>query len=220
MSNLFQKLGEAISANINSAIDKNENPAMMADYYLSKAEQELDETRKQTAEVMADKKALEREIESTDNSINKMDKYADRAMSEGNPEDARIFLQKKATLVEKLSTLNGYYEVAKENEEKMIALAENQTRDFEKLCNERSQIRANVARANTQQKLNDYSSDSNGKSKSKFRKVQEKSVRMVDIANAEAVISANPVEVAKSKYDNGKMNVEAELNALAAKYAK
>lgn len=220
MSNLFQKLGDAISANINSAIDKNENPSVMADFYLSKAEEELDETRKQTAEVMADKKAIEREIKSTNNSIKEMDKYADAAMSQGNKDDARIFLEKKASFVEKLSRLTGCYEIAKTNEEKMISLCDKQTKDYEKLYSERSEIKANVAIANTQSKLNNYSSDSHSKNKSKFRKVQEKSVRMVDIANAESTIITNPLDEAKSRYDNGKMNIQAELDALEAKYAK
>lgn len=220
MSNLFQKLGDAISANINSAIDKNENPSVMADFYLSKAEEELDETRKQTAEVMADKKAIEREIESTNNSIKEMDKYADAAMSQGNKDDARIFLEKKASFVEKLSRLTGCYEIAKTNEEKMISLCDKQTKDYEKLYSERSEIKANVAIANTQSKLNNYSSDSHSKNKSKFRKVQEKSVRMVDIANAESTIITNPLDEAKSRYDNGKMNIQAELDSLEAKYAK
>lgn len=211
---LFKKLGEAISANIHNAIDENTNPAVMAQYYVDKAEEELNETRKQTAEVMADRKAVEREISETKNNIDEMQKYAEKAMSEGNRDDARVFLEKKNDLVEKLTRLESNLNVALENEKKMISLCEKQTKDYDNLVEESNSVRANVSIANTQRKLNSY--DTSSHSKASFRKMKDKSTRMVDVAMAEAEVTSS-VDNIKSKYDVKKVDIEKELDALAGK---
>ena len=218
---LFQKLGEAISANVNNAIDKASNPSVMAEYYIAKAEKELDETRKEVASIMADKLALERNLKEAEEGVRKMQLCAEEAVKAGNKEDARAALEKKAQFTERVERLKSSIEIATNNEKKMSELYDSQSKELERIKEEASTIKANMAIANTQRKLNDYSSETNGKAKSQFKKAQEKAARMVDEANCEATIAERDMsaEALADKYVP-KTSVDEELAALEEKFTK
>jgi phage shock protein A len=216
---LFSKLGEAISANLNSAIENNTNPSVMADYYEGKASDELDKTRKEVAEVMADRKAAEREVEAIKKNIADMDKYAEKAMQAGNRDDAREFLVKKNELEQKLSIKETELGTAQSNEKDIRGLYEQQKTDYEEIVSAKSGVKANVAKANIQGRINEYGSSSTSKTKAMFKKMQDKSVRMVDVADAEAEINnaEKTTENLVRKYDAKNVDIDAQLEALATR---
>lgn len=219
---LFKKLGEAISANISSAIDKTENPSVMTDYYIRKAEEELDKTRMNTAEVMADRKDMERRVAATKNSIEEMQKYAEEAMKQGEREDARKFLEKRENFVATLSTLEPRLEALKERESTLLALCDKQAESVEEMRADGANIKADVSIASTTKMVNDVDVNSTGKARAKFKKMQDKATRMVDVANSESQIidASKSIESLKNKYNVGKTNIDAELDAMAVKFAK
>lgn len=218
---LFEKLKEAISANLDNAIDKRTNPSIMADYYVKKAEEELDETRKNTASVMADRLATERALADAESKVASMTECAERAMQAGNKEDARAALEKKAQFVDRVERLKQKLEIDTQKEKQMSDLYEAQLRELEQIREDASTIKANVAIADAQNKINDYSVGSTETARSKFKKAKDKSTRLVDEATCVASISQKNVSADSliNKYGKKSSSIDDELAALEKKYA-
>jgi phage shock protein A len=148
-----------------------------------------------------------------------MDKYAEKAMQAGNRDDAREFLVKKNELEQKLSIKETELGTAQSNEKDIRGLYEQQKTDYEEIVSAKSGVKANVAKANIQGRINEYGSSSTSKTKAMFKKMQDKSVRMVDVADAEAEINnaEKTTENLVRKYDAKNVDIDAQLEALATR---
>lgn len=220
MSGIFQKLGDAISANINKEIETNTRPDVLAKYYADKAQEELNTARNRAAEVMADRKALEREVEQNKKDIAQMTAYAEKAMQAGNKEDARRCLEVKAQLSKKLAANEAALEAAKASEASTLAAYDEQAAEVKAMDSDMYEIRANVATATSKTASGNYTSGMSNRATTMFRKMKERSRRMVDEADSNAEIAARdmPVIEMKAKYDENVDVVSVELAALEQKY--
>lgn len=218
---LFQKLGEVISANINNAIEKSENPSVMSDYYIKKAEDELEKTRMNTAEVMADRKDMERTVESTKKSIEEMTKYAEAALKANNREDARKFLESRANFESNLAKIEPKLEALRERENTLLALCDKLSTSLDEMRADGANIKADVSISGATKLANGVDVNSTGKARARFKKMQDKATRMVDVANSETQIieASNSVNNLKNKYNPDRASIDEELDKMAAKLA-
>ena len=218
---LFQKLGEVISANINNAIEKSENPSVMSDYYIKKAEDELEKTRMNTAEVMADRKDMERTVESTKKSIDEMTKYAEAALKANNREDARKFLESRANFESNLAKIEPKLEALRERENTLLALCDKLSTSLDEMRADGANIKADVSISGATKLANGVDVNSTGKARARFKKMQDKAIRMVDVANSETQIieASNSVNNLKNKYNPNRASIDEELDKMAAKLA-
>ena len=177
------------------------------------------EVKAETAAVMAEEIRSKRELAECTQEVNKLLTYAKRAVEAGNDDDARLFLSKKATLVEKQQTLEQKVQMASENARKMRQMHDKLVSEINDLNTRRETIKAKVAAANMQSRLNEIGS-SVGAAKTNlgaFARMEEKANRMLDEANAMADLNASPVDEVESlmsKYDAPSSAVEDELAAL------
>ena len=102
--------------------------------------------------------------------------YAKKAVDAGNDDDARVFLTKKASLTEKLNILNTKYEATHNNSVKMKEMYNKLTNEIEELNERKGTIKAKVATAKMQERINKMgSSISNSKSSlDSFSRMEEK----------------------------------------------
>ena len=216
---LFQKLGEVISANINNAIEKSENPSVMSDYYIKKAEDELEKTRMNTAEVMADRKDMERTVESTKKSIDEMTKYAEAALKANNREDARKFLESRANFESNLAKIEPKLEALRERENTLLALCDKLSTSLDEMRADGANIKADVSISGATKLANGVDVNSTGKARARFKKMQDKATRMVDVANSETQIieASNSVNNLKNKYNPDRASIDEELDKMAVK---
>ena len=143
-----------MASNINALLDKAEDPEKMIDQYMRNLESDLGKVKAETAAVMAEETRAKRELDECTESINKMQAYAEKALLAGNEADARAFLEKKSELSKKLSSLQQTYDIAKENSTKMRAMHDKIVKDIGELNSRRDQLKAKMAVAETQEKLN------------------------------------------------------------------
>lgn len=213
---MFKKLGEAISANVNHAIDKNIDPSVMTRYYAAKAQEDLEKTRLAVAEVVAEKMAAERKVEETKLQIKQLAEYAELAVQANNLDDAKRFLNEKAKLTVALS---GYEKAAASTKDKeMREIYEKQKEQYDKMISEIPSITADVSIARAQDRVNSYNSVT-GKIASLFRNMKDKAANMLDVANAEAkMIESESIDSLKDKYTS-RPDVDAELAELVAKHS-
>lgn len=222
MANILKRFGDIMAANINALLEKAEDPEKMIDKYLRDIEEDLGNVKAETAAVMAAETKAKRELAECEEEIAKMQKYAEKAVLAGNDNDARQFLEKKAQLTDKLAGLKQAYELAAANAAKMKELHDKLVKDMEGLEAKRDAIKAKVAVAKTQEKLNKIGSSAAGagEAMAAFERMEAKADKMLDEANAMAELNAqsSSVEDLMEKYDNDSAAaVDDELAALKAK---
>ena len=226
MAGIIKRFSDIMSANLNALLDKAEDPEKMIDQYLRNLESDLGKVKAETASVMAEETKCKRELDECNADIEKMQRYAEKAIVAGNDNDARQFLEKKQQLVSKQTALQQAYDLAHGNAVKMKEMHDKLVSDKGELQSRRDAIRAKVAVAKTQERLNKVGSSVAGVSNnlSAFDRMEEKANRMLDEANAMSELNTTKDDVADlaAKYDEDSSNtgVDDELAALKAKLGK
>lgn len=218
MSGILSRFKDIMSSNINALLDKVEDPMKMIDQYLRNLESDLGKVKAETAAVMAEETKSKRELDECIDSINKMQTYAEKALLSGNEADARTFLSKKGELNNKLISLQQTYDIAKENSTKMREMHDKLIKDISQLNTRRDELKAKMAVANTQEKLNKIGSSVNGAigNMSKFDEMEAKINKKLDTANAMAELNNSQkeenIEDLIAKYDNETKNTSSEID--------
>ena len=128
---ILERFGDIIKANINDLLDKCEDPAKMIDQYLRDLTESLAEVKKETAGVMAEETRAKRMLDENAAEIEKYDGLARKALTAGNEGDAKVFLSKKQSLVEKSASLQATYDAAHANAQKMRQMHDKLVSDIE-----------------------------------------------------------------------------------------
>ena len=218
MAGILSRFKDIMSSNINALLDKVEDPMKMIDQYLRNLESDLGKVKAETAAVMAEETKSKRELDECIDSINKMQTYAEKALLSGNEADARTFLSKKGELNNKLISLQQTYDMAKENSTKMREMHDKLIKDISQLNTRRDELKAKMADANTQEKLNKVGSSVNGAigNMSKFDEMEAKINKKLDTANAMAELNNSQkeenIEDLIAKYDNETKNTSSEID--------
>lgn len=214
---ILQRFGDIIKANVNAMLDKMEDPGKMIDQYLRDLMEDLAEVKKETAGVMSEEARTKRLADENQAQVDKYADYAKKALQAGKEDDARVFIGKKQQLEAAGAGLVTAYATAHENAVKMRQMHDKLTSDIETLNARRETIKAKVAVAKTQEKLNEVSS-SVGKSAGAmdaFSRIEDKANRMLDEATAMSELNAEPIDEAKAleeKYaKQGGASVDEEL---------
>lgn len=132
---IFSRLSDIINSNINSMLDKAEDPEKMIRMVIQEMEETLVEVRSTTAKIIADKKELARRNEKLDKQAQDWGQKAELALSKQREDLA------KAALLEKAS-VNEVIELVKEDMHKLDDSLDKLTREIEQL-----QAKLNDARA-------------------------------------------------------------------------
>ena len=224
---IIQRFKDIMSSNINALLDKAEDPVKMIDQYMRNLESDLGKVKAETASVMAEEARAKRELDECTEEIDKMQKYAEKAVLAGNDADAKQFLAQKANLVSRQEALQQSYTLAAENASKMRQMHDKLCSDIAELDSRRDAIKAKMQVAKTQERLNKIGARVDGarSNLSAFDRMEAKANKMLDEANAMAQLnsqqSASDIEALKDKYDDpAGQAVDDELAALKAKLGK
>lgn len=221
---ILQRFKDIMSANVNAVLDKAEDPAKMVDQYMRDLESDLGKVKAETASVMAEEKRTKREFDENREEIEKMDRYARKALMAGNESDAKAFLEKKAELTAKEEILLKSWQQAKNNADSMKQMHDKLCKDLADLRARKEAIKAKMTLAKTQEKLNKIGSSFDGAADrmSAFDRMEAKADQMLDQASAMAELNQkkedeNSVENLMSKYDDSSSQsskVDEDLEAL------
>lgn len=216
---ILTRFKDIMSANINSLLDKCENPSKMIDEYMRQVTEQLADVKKETAGIIAEEKRTKRQIEENNEQISKYDNLARKALTAGNEEDAKVFLEKKQEYTNLGVDLQKSYDIAHENANKMREMHDKLTKDVQTLEQRRKNVHSKISVAKTQDTINKVtgSMDSTASSMRAFEKMEEKAERMLDMADATSELNEQPADLAKeleTKYSTTSESVENELNKL------
>lgn len=217
---VIARFSDIMKSNINALLDKCEDPAKMIDQTLRNLNEDLSEVKKETASIMANEKMAKRKLDECQDEINKMDGYARKALQTGNEDDAREFLSRKTALSSSLTSLQSTYDVSHANAQKMIQMHDKLVKDINELELRKDSIKAKIATAKAQQRMNKMTSNVDTSSSiSAFERMEAKADKMLDSANAVSELNAGSGDKVKDlaeKYDSGETAVEDELAKLKA----
>ncbi|WP_440894817.1 PspA/IM30 family protein [Amphibacillus sp. Q70] len=218
---ILSRFQDIISSNINAVLDRLENPEKMIDQYLRNMMKDLAEVKKDTASIMAEEARSKRLVDDNEAEVQKYNRFAKKALSAGNDEDARVFLAKKQELEDIGVGLAKSYAVAHENASKMRQMHDKLSSDIEKLKNRRAMLKAQLSVAETQEKMNklDKTTGRARGTMGAFQRMEDKVNQRLDEASAMAELNEEPVDEAKSlaeKYtpDKSSAAVDDELQRL------
>ena len=212
-----------MASNINAALDKLEDPAKMIDQLLRDLNDDLGQVKAETAGIMAEEARAKRAYDEAASEVNKLQAYAEKAVLAGNDTDAKLFLSKKVQMAENAASMQKVYESASANALKMRQMHDKLVQQIGDLHARRDAVKAKVAVANAQSKINKMTESVNDSaaSISAFERMEDKADRMLDEANAMAELNASSaadtLADAMNRYDDAAPAVDDELAALKAK---
>ena len=220
---ILTRFKDIMASNINALLDKCEDPEKMIDQYMRNLESDLGKVKAETASVMAEETRAKRELDECTEQINKMQSYAEKALTAGNEADARSFLEKKQQLVTTQTALQQAYNVAADNASKMRQMHDKLVKDIDNLEARRAAIKATVKAAKAQERINKVGTSVTGANNSMeaFTRMEAKANKMLDEANAMAELNRSGVDsindIARKYEGMSTPEVDDELVALKAK---
>lgn len=224
---ILTRFKDIMSSNINALLDKAEDPEKMIDQTLRNLNSDLGKVKSETASIMAEEQRAKRELEECKDEINKMQSYAVKALEAGNDEDARKFLESKATLTSKLSGLQEAYDLSHNNAVHMKEMHDKLVSDINELESRKDMIKGKLAVAKTQERINKMTSSftSANDSIASFNKYEEMADKALDKANAMAELNKSGAdnsiaELTKKYSSQSDSNIDDELAALKASLNK
>ena len=217
---ILSRFADIMKANINELLDKCEDPAKMVDQTLRDLRESLADVRKETAGVIADEKRAERELNECKDNVTKYAELAKKALTAGNEGDAKQFISQKQKYEKNLAQLQKIYDVSHANADKMRQMHDKLVTDIEDLESRKDVIKATVATAKAQEKLNQVTSgvDTSASMKT-FENWEAKANKRLDAANAEAELNAgsdSSIDNLEEKYTSGDASVDDELAKMKA----
>lgn len=203
---ILTRFKDIMASNINALLDKCEDPEKMIDQYLRNMNEDLGKVKAETASVMAEETRAKRELDECTEQINKMQAYAEKALTAGNENDARSFIERKQQLTATQASLQKAYDLAAGNASKMRQMHDKLVKDIDSLEARRDAIKATVKAAKAQERINKVGSSVTGANNSMeaFERMEAKANKMLDEANAMSELNAS--------------QEEADIDNLAAKY--
>jgi len=143
-----------MAANINSLLDKAEDPAKMIDQTLRNLANDLAAVKKETAGVMAEETRTRREADANLAETKKNMELAKKALQAGNEDHARVFLNKKNELEAQGVELQKLAEAAQQNAVQMRQMHDKLVRDINGLRSRQATIKSNIAVAKATERVN------------------------------------------------------------------
>uniref|UniRef100_UPI00307C5141 PspA/IM30 family protein n=1 Tax=Anaerotignum lactatifermentans TaxID=160404 RepID=UPI00307C5141 len=189
MAGILSRFKTIMEANINALLDKAEDPVKMADQLARDLEKDLGEVKAETVSVMAEEKRAKRAYDEGVAEVEKLQRYAEKAVLAGNDADAKVFLSEKAAKAANLESLKGAWDLAAANAAKMREMHDKLTEQLKQVEDRKAAIRAKAAMVKSQQKANEIKSDLGGSSLAAFDALEEKLNRKLDEAEAAAELN-------------------------------
>lgn len=222
---ILTRFKDIMSSNINALLDKAEDPEKMIDQCLRNLNSDLGKVKSETATIMAEELRAKRDLDECNEEIEKMQKYAIKALEANNEEDAKKFLEQKGSLSSKSKGLQEAYDLSHANALHMKEMHDKLVSDINELESRKEMIKGKLAVAKAQERINKMTSSvaSANDSIASFARYEEMADKVLDKANAMAELnrssSENTIEDLTKKYAS-ETSVDDELAALKASLNK
>ena len=215
---IFKRMKNIVSSNVNAALDSMEDPSKMIDQTLRDLHKDLENVRKQTADMMAQERMLGSEVENMEGTVKKLTAYAEKAVKAGNDDDAKKFLKQKNDVLSQLASKKQLHTQMVSDVKKLRDMQQSLSNKISEMDRKKSSIKLKDEHAKAQEKMNKITSSVDSSSLSKFDEYEKKIDAKLYSAQAMEELNKDPNDVSDlmMQYDSGLSDVDDELAALKA----
>jgi phage shock protein A len=128
---ILARFKDIMASNLSALLDKAEDPEKMIDEHLKNLNKDLGKVKAETASVLAKEQRAKRMVDECQEEMDKMERYAAKALEAGNAGDARKFQEKKALLTAKLSEQQHAHLLSSQNSQQMKQMHDKLMREIE-----------------------------------------------------------------------------------------
>ncbi|WP_010272914.1 PspA/IM30 family protein [Paenibacillus senegalensis] len=184
---ILARFQQIMKANVNARLDKTDDPEKAIDQYMRELSSDLGQVKAETEAILAAERRAKRALDESSAEMAKLQRYAERAVENGEESRALQFLERKAKQAEVHSEVQAAYDAAASNASQMRMLQEKLVSDMNKLEARRTELKGKLAEASLQQSLSGSASES-------FRQLEEKAQQAIHEAEALAELRAGKPE--------------------------
>ncbi|WP_257351933.1 PspA/IM30 family protein [Pseudalkalibacillus decolorationis] len=222
MFSLFKRVRTMVSSELNTALDKAEDPVKLLDQYMREMGADIREAETAVAKQIANEKILKKKYEDAKSLVEKREKQAVQALESGNEDLARRALEDKQKHNQQADTLLGAHTQAKSDADSLRERLADMKEEYNEMNLKKDSLKARAESAKTKTKMNRTMSNiGNDESRQGFNRMEEKVLHY----EAEAETSDDLRSSNKSLDDefedmNTKDSVNDELAELKKKLGK
>lgn len=187
MSNLFKRISDVISANINDLIDRVEDPERMVKQIIREMEDNISQAKEGVVEAIANEKQLKKELEHQQQQVTEWLEKAKTALDKDNEELARAALTRKKEHEALVKALEPSWQSAKSSSDKLKAQLKALEAKLEEAKRKRTSLAARQHAATARQQMDKTLSnfESGLNAQNNFTRMEDKIAAME--ARAEAL---------------------------------
>ncbi|MBM7606340.1 PspA/IM30 family protein [Metabacillus litoralis] len=221
MFKLFKRVKTVVDSELNSLLDKAEDPVKMLEQFMRDMESDIREAEAAVAKQIANEKMLQKKYEDAQKMVDKRDEQAIKAIEAGNDDLARRALEDKKIHSQTADTLKESYDRAKLDSDSVRKKLDEMKAEYYEMKLKKDSLKARAESAKTRTKMNrTLSGIGSDDSKHGFDRMEEKVLQY----EAEAETSEDMRSSNKSLDDEFKSletnEVDDELAALKKKLGK
>ncbi len=220
MANLFKRMSDIISANINDLIDRVEDPERMIKQIIREMEENIGRAKEGVVDAIASEKQLQKELEQHRHSSAEWLSKAEHALQAGNEALARAALVRKKEHDSIVKAMEPSWEAARNTSERLKNQLSAMEAKLEEARRKRSTLvarqRAAEARQHMDRTLSNF--EAGFDAQARFARMEDKVAEME--ARAEAVCELNSEDSSLEREFRAleiEQEVEAELASLKKK---
>ncbi|MFG6116619.1 PspA/IM30 family protein [Halobacillus sp. MO56] len=221
MFQFFKRVKTVVNSELNSMLDKAEDPVKMLDQFMRDMENDIREAESAVAKQIANEKMLKRKFDDAQALVDKRMKQAEQAIEAGNEDLARRALEDKNSQQEQAEQLQASWEKAKSDADSLREKLDEMKKEYQQMKLKKDSLKARAESAKTRTKMNRTMSGIGGdESRKGFERMEEKVLQH----EAEAETSEDMSQASRSLDDEfealEKNGVDDELAALKKKMGK
>ncbi|WP_019415215.1 PspA/IM30 family protein [Paenisporosarcina sp. TG20] len=219
MFQFFKRMKTVVGSELNSMLDKAEDPVKMLDQFMREMEADIREVESAVVKQIANEKLLQRKVNDSHSMITKREEQAIKALESGNEDLARRALEDKKIHSEQVSSLEESYNRAKEDATILRSKLDEMKNEYNQMKLKKDSLKARAESAQVRTKMNRAMSGIGGnESRNGFERMEEKVLQ----SEAEAETSEDMRSSNRSLDDEFKSldsGVDDELAALKKRMA-
>jgi phage shock protein A len=222
MFKLFKRVKTVVGAELNTMLDKAEDPVKMLDQYMREMATDIREVEGSVAKQIANEKMLKRKYDDAQALVEKRQTQAEKALESGDEDLARRALQDKKDHEQQATVLKESWDRAKKDATDLREKLDEMKNEYREMNLKKDSLKARAESAKTRTKMNrTMSTVGNDESRQGFERMEEKVLHF----EAEAETSEDMSSEARSLDDefeelDKKGGVDDELAELKKKLGK
>ncbi|MDC3415763.1 PspA/IM30 family protein [Aquibacillus salsiterrae] len=221
MFNMFKRVKTIVSSELNTMLDKAEDPVKLLDQFMRDMESDIRDVEASVAKQIANEKMLKRKLDDANAIVEKRQKQAEQAIEAGNEDLARRALEDKNNHVKQADSLQDSWARAKSDADLLRTKLDEMKKEYQDMKLKKDSLKARAESAKTRTKINrTMSSIGNDQSKQGFDRMEEKVLRYEAEAETSEDISTASKTLDDEFEDLNKSGVDDELEALKKKMGK